>query len=184
LQKSTPDKLPSYRYVSKPISSKEVAEAIASILRLQGESTPVISLEVKPPDPTLPTAPRIVWNMGETLERLGGDEKLFHEVIEIFLDDVPKHLASLGRAVAVGDAEAVEGAAHILKGELGYLGISEVSQMARELEEIGRNSDLRFIAGLYATFASELSELLTSMRSTMGANSGVEVVAGSPGASE
>jgi CheY-like chemotaxis protein/HPt (histidine-containing phosphotransfer) domain-containing protein len=171
-------------YVSKPISSKEVAEAIASILRVQGESTPVIGLEVKPPDSTLPTAPRIVWNMGETLERLGGDEKLFHEVIEIFLDDVPKHLASLGRAVAAGDAEAVEEAAHILKGELGYLGISEVSQMARALEEIGRNSDLRFAAGLYATFASELSELLTSMRSTMGANSGVEVVAGSPGASE
>ncbi len=166
-------------YISKPISSKEVAEAIANILRLQGESTPVISLEAKPTDATQPTAPsRIVWNMGETLERLGGDEKLFHEVIEIFLDDVPKHMASLGRAIAAGDAEAVEGAAHTLKGELGYLGISEVSQKARELEEFGRNSDLRFAAGLYARFASELSELLTSMRATMGANPGVEMVAG------
>jgi two-component system sensor histidine kinase/response regulator len=166
-------------YVSKPISSKEVAEAIASILHLRGESTPVISLEAKQTDATLPTAPsRIVWNMGETLERLGGDEKLFHEVIEIFLDDVPKHMASLGRAIAAGDAEAVEGAAHTLKGELGYLGISEVSQKARELEEFGRNSDLRFAAGLYVRFASELSELLTSMRGTMGANPGVEMVAG------
>jgi two-component system sensor histidine kinase/response regulator len=172
-------------YVSKPISSKEVSGAIAGILRLQGESTPVISLEVKPADARLPAAPnRIVWNMGETLERLGGDEKLFHEVIEIFLDDVPKHMASLGRAVAVGDAEAVEGTAHTLKGALGYLGISEVSQKARELEELGRNSDLRFAAGLYATFASELSELLTSMRSTMGGNSDVEMVAGPPWPSE
>ena len=65
--------------------------------------------------------------MGETLERLGGDETLLHEVIEIFLNDVPKHMASLGRAIAAGDAVAVEGAAHTLKGELGYLGISEVS---------------------------------------------------------
>ena len=116
--------------------------------------------------------------MGETLERLGGDEKLFHEVIEIFLDDVPKHLASLRRAIAAGDAEAVEGAAHTLKGELGYLGISEVSQKARELEEFGRNSDLRFAADLCATLASDLSDLLTSMRGTMGANPGVEMVAG------
>jgi CheY-like chemotaxis protein len=154
-------------YVSKPISSKEVTEVIASIPRLQGEGTPVIGLEAKQADAALPTAPRIVWNMGETLERLGGDETLFHEVIEIFLDEVPKHMASLGRAITAGDAEAVEGAAHTLKGELGYLGISEVSQKARELEELGRNSDLRFAAGLYATFASELSELLTSMRSTM-----------------
>jgi two-component system, sensor histidine kinase and response regulator len=172
-------------YVSKPISSKEVAEAIASILRLQGESTPAISLEAKQADATLPTAPsRIVWNMGETLERLGGDEKLFHEVIEIFLDDVPKHMAGLRRAIAAGDAEAVEGAAHTLKGELGYLGISEVSQKARELEEFGRNSDLRFAGDLYATLASELSELLTSMRGTMGANPSVEMVAGSAGPSE
>jgi two-component system, sensor histidine kinase and response regulator len=172
-------------YVSKPISSKEVAEAIASILRLQGEGTPVINLEAKQPDAKLPTAPsRIVWNMGETLERLGGDEKLFHEVIEIFLDDVPKHMAGLRRAIAAGDAEAVEGAAHTLKGELGYLGISEVSQKAREMEEFGRNSDLRFAADLYATLASELSELLTSMRGTMGASPSVEMVAGSAGPSE
>jgi two-component system, sensor histidine kinase and response regulator len=172
-------------YVSKPISSKEVAEAIAGIARLQGEGTPVISLEASQRDAMLLTAPsRIVWNMGETLERLGGDEKLFHEVIEIFLDDVPKHMASLRRAIAAGDAEAVEGAAHTLKGELGYLGISEVSQKARELEEFGSNSDLRFAADLYATLASELSELLTSMRSTMGANPGVEMVAGSAGPSE
>jgi two-component system sensor histidine kinase/response regulator len=171
-------------YVSKPISSKEVAEAIARIPRLQGESAPVINLEVKQTDATLPAPPRIVWNMGETLERLGGDETLFHEVIEIFLDDVPKHMTSLGRAIAAGDAEAVEGAAHTLKGELGYLGISEVSRKARELEELGRNSDLRFAAGLYATFASDLSELLTSMRSTRRANPRVAMVAGSPGSSE
>jgi two-component system, sensor histidine kinase and response regulator len=172
-------------YVSKPISSKEVEEAIASILRLQSEGTPVISLEAKQLDAMPPIDPsRIVWNMGETLERLGGDEKLFHEVIEIFLDDVPKHMAGLQRAIAAGDAEAVEGAAHTLKGELGYLGISEVSQKARELEEFGRNSDLRFAGDLYATLASELSELLTSMRGTMGANPSVEMVARSAGPSE
>ncbi len=171
-------------YVSKPIRSKEVAEAIARIPRLQSESTPVIHPEVKQTDAALTGAPRLVWNMGETLERLGGDEALLHEVIEIFLNDVPKHMASLGRAVAAGDAVAVEGAAHTLKGELGYLGISEVSQMARELEEFGRNSDLRFAAGLYATFASELSELLTSMRSTMSASPSEAMVAGPPGSSE
>jgi CheY-like chemotaxis protein len=168
-------------YVSKPVSSKEVADAIENIVDLQKESTRVLSQA----DRNLPSASsRIVWNMGETLERLGGDEKLFHEVIEIFLDDVPKHLASLGRAIAEGDAEAVEGAAHTLKGELGYLGVSEVSQKARELEELGKNSDLRFAADLYAKFASELSALLTSMRSTMGAHPSVEMVAGPPGSSE
>jgi CheY-like chemotaxis protein len=166
-------------YVSKPISSQEVEVAIAGVIGPQGEPAPITGLKAKPAHTTPPEAPgRIVWNMGETLERLGGDEKLFHEVIEIFLDDVPKHMASLRRAIATGDAEAVEGAAHTLKGELGYLGISEVSQKARELEEFGRNSDLRFAPDLYAAMASEVSELLTSMRGMMGANPGVEMVAG------
>jgi signal transduction histidine kinase/DNA-binding response OmpR family regulator/HPt (histidine-containing phosphotransfer) domain-containing protein len=171
-------------YVSKPISSREVEVAIAGVHGLRGEPVPMTGREAKPLElagkhTIAPAAPSgIVWNMVETLERLGGDEKLFHEVIEIFLDDVPKHMASLRRAIAAGDAEAVEGAAHTLKGELGYLGISEVSQKARELEEFGKNSDLRFAADRYTTLASELSELLTSMRGTMGANPGVEMVAG------
>jgi HPt (histidine-containing phosphotransfer) domain-containing protein len=46
--------------------------------------------------------------MGKTLERLGGDEKLLHEVIEIFLEEVPKHMASLRQAIAQGNAEAIE----------------------------------------------------------------------------
>jgi CheY-like chemotaxis protein len=171
-------------YVSKPISRQEVEVALRGVLGLRGEPAPITGLEAKPLEAlqehaTPPAAPSgIVWKMDETLERLGGDEKLFHEVIEIFLDDVPKHLASLRRAIAAGDAEAVEGAAHTLKGELGYLGISEVSQKARELEAFGRNSDLRFAADLYATLASDLSELLTSMRRTMGANPSVQMVAG------
>ena len=168
-------------YVSKPINSRELEEAIASTPRLQGEPAPVTSLEATTPS-AAPSA--IAWDMGKTLERLGGDEKLFHEVLEIFLDDVPKHMARLRRAIAEGDAEAVEGAAHTLKGELGYLGISEVSQKAHELEEFGRAADLRLAASLYATFASGISELLISIRRTLRQTPGMEMVAGSPGAIE
>jgi len=168
-------------YVSKPINSQELEAAIASTLRLQGEPTPAPSLEATTPS-AAPSA--IVWDMGKTLERLGGDEKLFHEVLEIFLDDVPKHMARLRRAIAEGDAEAVEEAAHTLKGELGYVGIAAVSQKARELEEFGRRSDLRLAAGLYTTFASEISELLISMRRTLRQTPGMEMVAGWPGAIE
>jgi signal transduction histidine kinase/DNA-binding response OmpR family regulator/HPt (histidine-containing phosphotransfer) domain-containing protein len=172
-------------YVSKPISSQELEEAIASALLMRGETKPVASSEADRESATPPTALSVIaWDMGKTLEQLGGDEKLLHEVVEIFLDDVPKHMASLRRAIAEGNAEAVEGAAHTLKGELGYLGISEVSRKARELEEFGRKSDLRLAAGLYATLESELSEVLISMRRTVGAKPDMEMVAGWPGAIE
>jgi len=126
----------------------------------------------------------MVWDMDDTMERLGGDEQLFHEVVEIFLDDVPKHMAALGQAIADGNTKAIERVAHTLKGELGYLGISEVSRKACEMEEFGQKSDVRLAASLYATFEPELCELLISMRRMMGANPGVEMVAGWPEAGQ
>jgi HPt (histidine-containing phosphotransfer) domain-containing protein len=78
------------------------------------------------------------WNMSTTLEQLGGDETLLQEVVEIFLEDAPKQLAALRLAVAQGIAETVETTAHSLKGELGYMGLPEILQRARELEEMGR----------------------------------------------
>jgi HPt (histidine-containing phosphotransfer) domain-containing protein len=118
--------------------------------------------------------------MGKTLEALGGDEKLLHEVIEIFLEEVPKHMASLRQAIAQGNAEATEMAAHTLKGELGYLGISEVSRKARELEEVARKSDLQSAESIYAGFEAEISEVLISMRGRFDK----QLVAGSSGGSQ
>jgi two-component system, sensor histidine kinase and response regulator len=172
-------------YVSKPISSQELEEALAGVLLVRSEPKSVSRPEVNQEDAKPPAVSGgIVWNRGETLERLGGDEKLLHEVLEIFLDDVPKHMASLRRAIAEGNAADVEGAAHTLKGELGYLGISEVSRKAGEMEEFGRKSDLRLAASLYATFESELSEVLISIRKALGAKPDMEMVAGWPGAIE
>ena len=172
-------------YVSKPISNQELEEAIAGALLARRETEPVTSPEANQEDPTPPAAPGVmVWDMGDTLERLGGDEKLLHEVVEIFLDDVPKHMASLRQAIADGNAAALQAAAHTLKGELGYLGISEVSRKARELEEFGQKSDLRLAADLYATFAPELAEVVRSMRRTVGTKPDLEMVAGWPRAIE
>jgi histidine phosphotransfer protein HptB len=126
----------------------------------------------------------IPWDKGKTLERLGGDQKLLNEVIEIFLEEVPKHLASLQQAIAQDNAEAAEMAAHTLKGELGYLGILEVSRKARELEEAAHKSDLRCAASIYTELETELSVVLISMRTTIGESSNTQMVARCSGASQ
>jgi HPt (histidine-containing phosphotransfer) domain-containing protein len=106
------------------------------------------------------------WNMSTTLEQLGGDETLLQEVVEIFLEDAPKQLAALRLAVAQGIAETVETTAHSLKGELGYMGLPEVSQKAAELEEMGRSNNVRGAASLLSLFEADISGLISSIRST------------------
>jgi HPt (histidine-containing phosphotransfer) domain-containing protein len=75
------------------------------------------------------------WDTAHTLARLGGDEGLFHEIIEIFMQQAPKQMASMREALAQGDKDATERIAHTLKRELGYLGISGASHNACELED-------------------------------------------------
>ena len=111
------------------------------------------------------------WNPAQTLERLGGDEKLLHEVMEIFREEAPKHLAGLQKAIAQQDAGSTERLAHSLQGELGYLGIAELSQGARELEEKGRTSDFQGALSLLPPFESAMARLLTSMGVRQGSGS-------------
>jgi HPt (histidine-containing phosphotransfer) domain-containing protein len=83
--------------------------------------------------------------------------------MEIFLEEVPKHLVQLREAITQHDAEAAERVAHSLQGELGYLGIAELSRRARELEEKGRTSDFQGALTLLPPFEASMARLLGSM---------------------
>ncbi len=131
-------------------------------------------------EPEIPLAAVAPWNPGQTLERLGGDEKLLREVVEIFLEEVPKHLAGLRKAITQQDAETAERIAHSLQGELGYLGIAELSQGARELEEKGRSSDFQGALRLLPPFESAMARLLSSMGRTQKLGSEAQVAPRSP----
>jgi HPt (histidine-containing phosphotransfer) domain-containing protein len=105
-----------------------------------------------------------VWNVARTLEHLGGDETLLMEVLDIFLAEAPKHLDALRVAVTQGLAGTVETAAHTLKGELGYLGIPEISRMAAQLEDMGRSRNLAGAPPLLAQFEACVTPLFATVR--------------------
>jgi two-component system, sensor histidine kinase and response regulator len=169
-------------YVSKPISSLLLEEALVGALRSRNDA-PIVSSSIARQAAGTPPG-TISWDLGNTLERLGGDEKLLHEVLEIFLEEVPNHMAALKNAIVQGNTKAVEEISHTLRGELGYLGVPVVSDRARELEELGRQSDLRRAEELYTLFQSELSHVLNSARKMAGMRAALQTVAGAPGVSQ
>jgi two-component system sensor histidine kinase/response regulator len=149
-------------YISKPINGRELEKAIAGALYGQDATQAGKSSKTHEPDVAPDSA--ISWDIAQTLERLGGDEKLLHEVVEIFLEEGPKQMTTLRHAIAEGNAADIEKTAHSLKGELGYLGVSEVSKKAHELEEMGRKHNLQHTAEVFAAFETGISGVLTSMR--------------------
>lgn len=159
-------------YVSKPINTQELESAISKVMNLPGSNADRTKTKVclKPPlEP--PSEKRVVLDFTQMLERLGGDEKLLHEVVEIFIDQAPKHIDTLRRALAQGDAKTLQKTAHNMKGELGYFGISELSQKARELEELGGKADLEQASRIFAAFEAEISNVVLAMRELRPRNS-------------
>ncbi len=150
-------------YVTKPINYALLAAAIGSVIsqKHQLAASPLVTPQKELAAPP----PEIAWDRADTLEKLGGDATLLEEVMAIFLEEAPRHMAALGKAVLQGNAKEIEEIAHTLKGELGYLGITGISQKAAELEKLGRTSDLRSATQIYERLAVEFSALLTSVMS-------------------
>jgi signal transduction histidine kinase/CheY-like chemotaxis protein/HPt (histidine-containing phosphotransfer) domain-containing protein len=73
----------------------------------------------------------------------GGNEKLMSSLTAILLQDSPKTLARIGRAIAQNNAAELAAAAHLLKGSLAIFGASKSVELARNLEAMGRAAQLR-----------------------------------------
>ncbi len=162
-------------YVSKPISGALLEAAIADVVGHYYGSPAAGSSnsEIRKPD-----ASPFAWDMAATLESLGGDEKLLRDVLEVFFLEVPRHMKELQRAIVDGNASDTQEISHTLKGELGYLGIPEVSRRAAELEDLGRKADLPSAQKLYEVFEVELSRVLSSVRDAVEKVGAVDLVAG------
>jgi CheY-like chemotaxis protein/HPt (histidine-containing phosphotransfer) domain-containing protein len=150
-------------YLAKPIDAAELAAAIAQFTEADNSHASG--------DRSVPTGyhPQITTVRAERIDeaaiiaKLGGDETLYAEITEIFLEEAPKHLAKLKLALIHGDSATVEAVAHSLKGELAYFGDNELSAVARDLEEAARNLDLELANALFQGVETELSELLLSI---------------------
>jgi HPt (histidine-containing phosphotransfer) domain-containing protein len=80
----------------------------------------------------------VIFDAAATLRNIGGDTALLEELVELFLQRYQVMLEAIRAALANRDQEAVEQAAHALKGTASNLCASEVVLSAGQLEALGR----------------------------------------------
>lgn len=80
---------------------------------------------------------RDVMDVEEALERLGNDEELLREIVQIYLEDSPELVEKIHDSVSGGDAAALQRAAHSLKGLAATLSAHDVVGAAIKLEHLG-----------------------------------------------
>jgi CheY-like chemotaxis protein/HPt (histidine-containing phosphotransfer) domain-containing protein len=143
-------------YVSKPVQSTELYQAIQNVLRKEiseGDDSDGDSPEVK------------VIDTAQILANLGGDAMLLAELAGLFLEECPRLLSDVRSAIVRGDAQALERAAHSLKGAVGNFQAHAVLEAALSLEEMGRAGDLTQAQETY----DRLEGLIDQLKPTLSA---------------
>lgn len=119
-------------YLHKPVRSEE----LAAVLALRPENGG--------PQPPPPAEAGALEERLKALARLGEStgEDLLAQVVESFLHQGARDLATLREALARGDGAAFAAAAHSLAGSSGILGATGLSVSCAGLEELARRGDL------------------------------------------
>jgi len=138
-------------YISKPIRSRDLWETIDKLV------------------PSARTAskgetPAGVLDRGEIQERVGGDMKLLHELIDVFFADCPRMWRHVRDAVSEGNAAKLSRAAHTLKGAVGVFGALAAQEAAERLEKLAGRGDLTQAVEVVAELEMELERLKPMLR--------------------
>jgi two-component system sensor histidine kinase/response regulator len=97
-----------------------------------------------------------VLDRAAMLETVEQDLELLRELVEIFLAETPGLLTQIRSGVQEKHAESVERAAHTLKGALMNFGARRACEVARQLENRGREARLDNAAPLVSQLESEV----------------------------
>lgn len=101
-----------------------------------------------------------VIDRAAVLERFEGDIELVREVAELFVADCPHRLDAMREALTAGDAEALQRAAHSLRGSVSNFSAADAVEAAGRLETIGREGDLTNAPAACAALEREIARLV------------------------
>ena len=93
--------------------------------------------------------------------------ELFKEIADLFLENLPDNIAQIKEGIAKGDANALEQAAHSLKGSVGNFGARRAFDAAYRLEVIGREGILAEADSALSELEKELKDLEAAMKEAL-----------------
>src|SRR3984885_6052248 len=160
-------------FLSKPVRMEKLYEAVESNLQTSSEFDRTQSAPV-PLDPaTTKEAVAEDESVAAHLHRAtGGNQKLQRTLVKSFLQDAPKTLSLIRRAIAKKDALKLASAAHALKGSISIFGAAKAVAVARELEAMGRSGHLFDAGPQFRALESEFQRLKPELQAISSVSNG------------
>jgi CheY-like chemotaxis protein/HPt (histidine-containing phosphotransfer) domain-containing protein len=144
-------------YLAKPIQSDRLREALASVTR-------------RPAPPADDGRPAL--DRADLFARVDGDAAVVAELLDVFLEELPRDAEALRAAASRGDLRSLKGGAHTLKGVFANLSAKEAAARAARLEALAAADDRGGVASQMTELDEEMKrvgaaviELLREIRS-------------------
>lgn len=144
-------------YLVKPYSPEQLIAAAEGPQR--PATAPVLPLPEK--------ARHDVFDRQAALRRTLGKVEILNDMARMFIGDAPMALARMQNAIASGDAKALGGEAHRIKGSAAIFEARAVVDQATRLEAIGRSGNLADAPACLAQFESDLGIFSASLQAML-----------------
>jgi CheY-like chemotaxis protein/HPt (histidine-containing phosphotransfer) domain-containing protein len=142
-------------YVAKPLKREDLFAAIEKVVASQPETVKVKMDRDRDKG--------AVFNPKQLLASVDGDNELLQEVIDLFLEEIPKNLAEIHDAIAEGDAARLQRTAHALKGSVSNFGSPAAVDLALKLEMLGKDRELSGALDVFSSLAAEMNRLQVAL---------------------
>jgi signal transduction histidine kinase/DNA-binding response OmpR family regulator len=137
-------------YVSKPVSPVALLSEIERVIGQPATFAAASALHVS----------------DTLLARVGGSHEMLHEIIGLFLEDSPRLMEVIRRALSDGDTNAAYRGAHTLKGSVGNFEAHEAVALAQRLEARAHEGDIESAKGAFASLEREMTALDARLAAT------------------
>ena len=166
-------------YLSKPIQSHLLYAAVESVPEVPRDAAtpaadtsdlqdianaPDTSVALDPPAAAGPetraaSTDLMLLDWEKAVTHFGGDETVISGLADLFVAECPKLMASLRKAIDVGNAADLRLHAHTLKGSAGVFMARTTVDAAQRLEQMGRDGNLDGAEEAWSALATELDRL-------------------------
>ena len=142
-------------YVAKPVRPHELYAAVEGLHSALGRETASADVSFE-------------WDAA--LERVGGDEAMLRDLVEMFFAECPKLMQQIREHIASAGGPELRRAAHTLKGSAHVFGAAAAAEAAHRLEEIGREEAFVDAEDALALLEDEVARLLPALRERVAAS--------------
>ncbi|HPO16364.1 MAG TPA: response regulator [Candidatus Hydrogenedentes bacterium] len=144
-------------YVSKPVSPKELADAIE---RQLVRATQRPKTRLAPPGTD---GEEMIFDKQSALARVGGDEAILNEILDVYLEDAALQIELLHKTAAGNDAVALARQAHSLKSAAGNVGAAAMREIAFTIESAGREGNISLAASMIPVLEAAFDTFKTQL---------------------